>query len=236
MPHFNVLGEKAGLPEDWMNSFEYLSMYTTVSHGGKVDKCAVQNNCRVIPDWSYTPISYGTTPSVLYPGQKVTYIVDPKASCNRQLPGSFLHAIDVKIDDVELDMRAYQDEEVTNQAGTSCWTKNYIEGHVQTQHRNLNSKLVGWMHGVGDAYRQKLASQKCSFDNTDCYDVRIMPSITDITASGGYTSGGQEITITGTSLDGTTIAIEVDGAACQVTSSSKTQITCMTSEKVLGAT
>lgn len=61
-----------------------------------------------------------------------------------------------------------------------------------------------------------------------------MPSITDVSASTGYTSGGQEIEIKGTSLDGTTIAIEVDGRPCEVISSSASKITCKTTETVLG--
>jgi hypothetical protein len=44
--------------------------------------------------------------------------------------------------------------------------------------------------------------------------------IHSIDKNSGFTSGGQEITITGTSLNGTTTAdaiVEVDGEACTVT-------------------
>ena len=153
MPHFNELGEQAGLPEDWMDSFESISMDTSIFHSNDEHKCAENKSCRIIPEWSYTPISYGTTPSVLYPGQKVTYIVDPSYANNRQLPGTFLHMIDVKIDEVALDMRLYLDEEVTNQAGLAGSQKNYVEGVVNTKTRNPNANLVGWMHGAGNAYK-----------------------------------------------------------------------------------
>jgi hypothetical protein len=82
------------------------------------------------------------------------------------------------------------------------------------------------MHGAGNAYNLENSAKHCNFDNTDCYNVRVMPAISGISASGGYTSGGQELTITGTSLNGTAIAIEVDGTACTVTSSSIQEIKC----------
>ena len=88
--------------------------------------------------------------------------------------------------------------------------------------RTHNSNVVSWFHGVGNALKEKNSVQTCNFEGTDCYDVRIMPSITDISATGGYTTGGQELIITGTSLNGTAIAAEVDGSPCTVTSSTFT--------------
>ena len=62
-----------------------------------------------------------------------------------------------------------------------------------------------------------------------------MPAISGISASGGYTSGEQELTITGTSLNGTNIAIEVDGSPCTVKSSGIQEIKCVTSQKSVGS-
>ena len=146
---------------------------------------------------------------------------------------TFLHYMDAKFDDVELDITPYNDEEVSEPKTLSGMTINYIDGDVKTQTRTHNSNVVTWFHGVGNAYKQKLATINCNFQGTDCYDVRIMPSITSISATGGYTTGGQELIITGTSLNGTAIVAEVDGEPCTVTSSSTTEVKCSTGPKTL---
>jgi hypothetical protein len=174
------------------------------------------------------------SPPVLYPGQKATLLVNPGGAPWRQLSGTFLRMIDVKLDDVELDRNPFTDEEVVKQAGLGARRMQYVEGNVKTQVRTLNSIMTAWFHGAGYAYKQELASKNCNVDMTDCYDVRIMPSITGISSSGGYTSGGQELTITGTSLNGTAIDIKVDGSECEVTDSGFFEITCSTGEKVPG--
>ena len=61
-----------------------------------------------------TPIWYGMSPPVLYPGQKATLLVNPGGAPWRQLAGTFLRMVDVKLDDVELDMNPFTDEEVVN--------------------------------------------------------------------------------------------------------------------------
>ena len=44
-----------------------------------------------------TPIWYGMSPPVLYPGQKATLLVNPGGAPWRQLSGTFLRMIDVKL-------------------------------------------------------------------------------------------------------------------------------------------
>ena len=58
--------------------------------------------------------------------------------------------------------------------------------------------------------------------------------ISSIDVTSGYTSGGQEITLTGTSLNGTTTddaVVEVDGVACVVTQSDYYELKCETAEQ-----
>ena len=45
-----------------------------------------------------------------------------------------------------------------------------------------------------------------------------MPSITSINKHAGYTTGGQEIVVAGTSLNGTAVEVKIDGNDCAVTS------------------
>jgi hypothetical protein len=64
-----------------------------------------------------------------------------------------LHAIDVKIDDFEIDTRGFNDPEA-EETSVNSWTTNYIEGTVTTQWANDAAVVTGWMHGVGYAYNQ----------------------------------------------------------------------------------
>ena len=55
--------------------------------------------------------------------------------------------------------------------------------------------------------------------------------IESVSAASGYTTGGQELTITGWGLKGATlddVEVLVDGVACDVKSSSLGSITCVT--------
>lgn len=52
--------------------------------------------------------------------------------------------------------------------------------------------------------------------------------ISEISASEGYTSGGQEIEISGHGLDGASVSVQIDGVDCQVTRSANDKIICVT--------
>ena len=54
----------------------------------------------------------------------------------------------------------------------------------------------------------------CYYDGT-CYYVKIFPTIDSISHDTGYSAGGQNLTITGKSLDGD-LDITVDGAPCTI--------------------
>ena len=183
----NELGEQAGLPTGWFNAYSSVTLVADISTGDDTLRCSSTNSCKIFPCWTYTPLFYGITPSVVYPGQKVTYIVDPKASTNYQFHSTFMHMIDVKIDDVEIDMRPFMDEE-SEESTLSNWRKNYIEGYVLSWWSNPDAHVTGWLHGSGYAY--KVGLDNCNFENTDCYDMKVMPTITGISSGTGYTSGG----------------------------------------------
>lgn len=57
--------------------------------------------------------------------------------------------------------------------------------------------------------------------------------ISSVSAASGYTSGGQELTISGWGLKGATLSdveVLVDGVSCEVKSSTLESITCVTGE------
>ena len=83
---------------------------------------------------------------------------------------------------------------------------------------------------VGNAYLRESAKH-CNFAGDDCYYVKTHPKIDSISATDGYITGGQTITLTGWGLKGETIAnvtVTVDGVPCKVLTSTLEQITCET--------
>lgn len=80
---------------------------------------------------------------------------------------------------------------------------------------------------VGDSYLRH-SSKHCTFDGQECWHARTHPMISEISASEGYTSGGQEIEISGHGLDGASVSVQIDGVDCQVTRSANDKIICVT--------
>jgi hypothetical protein len=58
--------------------------------------------------------------------------------------------------------------------------------------------------------------ETCAYDGVTCFKAKIMPTVSDISHNTGYAEGGQTMTITGTSLDGTNVSVTVDGISCNV--------------------
>jgi hypothetical protein len=83
MGSLNDMGADRGLPNDWFNAYSVINLYADVLNAPTATtlKCT-GNNCLVNACWHFTPIFSGITPSVVYPGQKVTYLVDPRAAKN----------------------------------------------------------------------------------------------------------------------------------------------------------
>jgi len=70
----------------------------------------------------------------------------------------------------------------------------------------------------------------CDINGQDCYKARVVPSISSINLSTGYTTGGQELIIEGYSLNGDSkVEVMVGDAPCTVTEINRNRIKCMTS-------
>ena len=130
---------------------------TTLACGNNVD-------CRIKANWDNTPISYGLSPNVIYPGQKTVMMVNPKKVPERKLTGTFLHKVDIKIDDVQINMNPFTDEEVTDEENLTKWVTNYIEGIVGNEIATTEANVVTWFHGAGNAYKSREASRTCTAD------------------------------------------------------------------------
>jgi hypothetical protein len=75
------------------------------------------------------------------------------------------------------------------------------------------------------------STSHCNFDGDDCWTVRTHPKIESVSAPSGYTTGGQEFTISGHGLNGTDVSVLVDGVACEVTEALSGAIQCVTGAK-----
>ena len=90
-----------------------------------------------------------------------------------------------------------------------------MTGRVKAIERNENGSLTAKYRGVGNSMHEK-SSVTCLYDGVTCYSVKVMPTISGISANAGYAEGGQTLTISGTSLDGETVSVTVDGETCTV--------------------
>lgn len=88
---------------------------------------------------------------------------------------------------------------------------------------------------TGDSFIRNSA-QHCTFDGTECWTVRTHAKIEAISADSGYTSGGQQMTITGHGFRSDNIQVTVDGQPCEVTSHDNESLTCITSEAAQAST
>jgi len=63
---------------------------------------------------------------------------------------------------------------------------------------------------------------------TECYEAKTVPVIRSINAASGYTTGSQEIIISGYGFDNATLDIKADGIDCKPTAITKEEVKCTT--------
>ena len=114
--------------------------------------CAETAHCKIRPRWDYTPVWQEFSPAILYPGQKTSLFITPYYVEVNQLEGTFLHYIDIRLDDTELNIIPYMDSE-SGQGSIRGWkTSTQIEGDVKTNVRTLDSNVSVYFHGTGYAF------------------------------------------------------------------------------------
>ena len=79
----------------------------------------------------------------------------------------------------------------------------------------------------GHAYKRTTAYH-CNFAGDDCWYVRVHPKIDTISATSGYTTGFQNLTITGMGLNGTAVSVTVDDIACDIQTQTSEKLICLT--------
>ena len=165
------------------------------------------------------------TPSIVYPGMTASVGINPKSAPNykqaNQLP------IDLRIDGTSMDLSALYDED-------STLSKNklqYVTGQVVSEYRNATAEVTAFFRGAGNSMNDTDTIETCAYDGVSCYRLKVMPTVSSVSHTEGFAEGGQELTITGTSLDGTSVSVMVDDQECAVRSVSQTEVTCTTAKK-----
>ena len=104
-----------------------------------------------------------------------------------------------------------------------------------TEQRNATANVTAWFRGAGYAINDTTSIMNCLYDGDECYSVRVLPTVSAVSADTGYAAGGQELTITGTSLDGDieNVQVYVDDVPCVVQSTDEYEIKCHTGSKVI---
>ena len=206
-------------------SFDSVKMTAEIDNveSGTTVACDNADKCEISYSWEYTPICYHMSPPVVYPGQKTNIYINPMNAPNYKKSDDL--PIHIKLDGTRLDMSEYMDE------GSKLANSKvqYVRGTVMTEQRNENVDLSVWFRGAGSCLKNAASSDTCDV-NGNCYSQRIMPTVSSVSAAAGYTSGGQEITITGTSLDGKSVDIIVGDVPCEISSVTASSVVCQTKE------
>lgn len=79
---------------------------------------------------------------------------------------------------------------------------------------------------TGQAHILKQEATHCTFDNQTCYQAQSVPVIFGTSSNSGYTTGGQNLTVSGYGFDYGEIIATVDGQPCTVTQQSSTAFSC----------
>ena len=91
-------------------------------------------------------------------------------------------AVDIKIDGTNIDFEGY--------LGIEDHFSSIVHGKVTTRKRNKQAEIEVKFRGAGHAFSQTATTQTCDIMGTDCYEVRVVPTVLAVSASSGYTIGG----------------------------------------------
>jgi hypothetical protein len=130
--------------------------------------------------------------------------------------------INAKIDNAHID---FEDTGVDDETTFDAHARNMVRGRVTDQPTNQSSTF-SMMWETGKAGKQLNEMNYCNYDQSECYEAKTVPVINGVSANTGYTSGGQNLTISGFGFEDSRIAVTVDGVACLVTQNEREQFSC----------
>lgn len=172
---------------------------------------------------SYTPVVFHLVPPVLYYESYTEVWFNPKSTLNliRDLKSDEMAFVNTEIDGSKLDFEYLVDYETTY----SNWHDNRVMGQVGEMPIGPKSDIK-MLWEVGYAYVSETEATHCTYDNSSCYQALNVPAIFNISATEGYTSGHQNLTIHGHGFNSPNITVTVAGVNCVVTQYQEESVSC----------
>ena len=214
-----------------LSSFEYLSnvdMSLSVMATSTETEFTCGSNCRVRYTWDYTPIIHYLVPAVVYPSMTVSAGINPKNAPNYKKSTDL--PLQLRIDGTSLDLTNKYDETIN----LSKNKLNFVTGVVDAeQRRNATAEATAFFRGAGYAMNDTQTMPVCLYDGVTCYNSKVMPTVSSVSHNSGFHTGGQNLTITGTSLESDNVVITVDDLPCVIKNQSDHSIICTTTPKTI---
>lgn len=179
--------------------------------------------CTVAFKKHYTPVLHYVNPPVVYKGSTIELWFNSKGVQETigELNSDDLPFVNAKIGEALIDFEGEVDHETT----WPWWARTYVRGKVTDQPPGKNVD-VNMLWEVGHAKKQKQEMTTCTFDEKECYTVKVVPVIHSISNSTGYTTGGQNMVIEGFGFDNATLDLDIAGVKCIPSFVTKTKIIC----------
>ena len=187
-----------------------------------------EHKCKVQYRFRYTPLLFDISPSDVYHDQQLSLRINPLGANYESVIRADADPVDfIKFSGTRTDSEGLFD----NETRLSSYTVGDLATRSGDQHPGEQIPEVRFR--TGNAFLRE-TSRHCNFAGDDCWHVRTHPKIDGVSAGSGYTTGGQELTISGWGLKGTNgvddVEVLVDGVSCDVKSSTLETITCVTGE------
>ena len=184
-----------------------------------------ENRCNVGYSMRYTPLLHDISPSNVFFDQQLSVMINPQAATDSSTITSEMDpVVHIKFAGTRTDYEGFIDYETR----LTDYTVGGLKTRAGDQLPGISEPEVRFR--VGNAYLRETAKH-CNFAGDDCWYIKTHPKIDAISATDGYITGGQTITLTGWGLKGETVAnvtVTVDGVPCKVLTSTLEQITCET--------
>lgn len=173
----------------------------------------------------YTPVLKYLNPPVVYKDALTEFHFNPKNIANliKDVASDDLPFVNAKINGALVDFEDF----VNNTLKIQSWRPNMVRGRV-TDQPPAKDGVPQMLWETGNALFAN-TMKTCTYDMSECYVAKTIPVIHKVSANDGYTTGGQNVTISGYGFDNATLDIQVAGQNCSPTFVSKEVIHCMTS-------
>ena len=137
-------------------------------------ECGSASNCRLRFHRSYTPVLHYLNPPVVYNDMLVELNFDPKSTTSliEDLASDEMPFINAKIAGSRLDF----EDNVSFETHMSHWWENSVRGYVGDQPISHN-QAIEMLWETGHAIKHLTRNMHCSYDESDCYEVRTVPAI-----------------------------------------------------------